>query len=254
MAQVVLGKTDNDWFVLFNTKYVRRNKMKKVLAKGLALAFVGSLVMAGSAMALSISLTDGTTIVNVTDADNDGYVDYDGVVGNWKLSSTVGSSAPLVGTESKPVLAMVSFNVDKSTDGMANETLKISVFDTYTGPLSENIASFVSIIDGNSIGLAIDYTLKITDTLNSTYTSSILWDDFAHAGMDFDGLIRWSDLSAYDFSGGYSIEMINSISGQGFASFDATTTAPVPEPATMLLFGSGLAGLAGYGRRKVRKK
>jgi len=44
-----------------------------------------------------------------------------------------------------------------------------------------------------------------------------------------------SDFGSYGFSGGNG------------------STAPIPEPATMLLLGSGLVGLAGFARRKFKK-
>jgi hypothetical protein len=36
-------------------------------------------------------------------------------------------------------------------------------------------------------------------------------------------------------------------------NFSNGTTAPVPEPATMFLLGTGLIGLAGFGRKKLKK-
>jgi len=132
-------------------------------------------------------------------------------------------------------------------------------FDSYSSTGEVNFDHFANPADlsgGQNIAFSADWS---TDAASPAGTGKNGIDNFTGTGVQdsltiaFTGLAFENILSALD-NGTYRIGLhVQGLAdGESESYVNGGGTSPVPEPATMLLFGTGVAGLAGFARKKYK--
>jgi hypothetical protein len=228
--------------------------------------FTGGL-SAGIGFDKGIILTSGDASGAPGPNNNDSFTKENGLPGNSQLNALIPGFATQDAT-------LLSFKF-KTTGGdlFFNYVFASEEYNEYTNSAYNDVFGFF--LGGNNIALIPGTTTPVsinnvnggnpfgTDATNpALFNNNDLQDGGPSFNIQYDGFTNIFTAQALGLGEG-EYEILLAIADAGDQRLDSAvfiqagtfsdTPTTVPEPATMILLGAGLVGLAGFGRKKFKK-